>query len=81
MTTVLKADKQPEHCSRELSRSVRSFLEKEIFPRLPIEATQLPNACQLNPLIDLYRDQENNKLLVHHPDEWKCSYCSKVIEV
>ena len=74
-------DKAPEHCSRELSRSVRAFLEREIFPRLPIEPSLLSNSCQINPLFDLYRDQEANKVKVHHPDEWKCSYCSKVKDI
>lgn len=81
MATLQKIDKEPEYCSRELSRSVRTFLEREVFPRLPIEPSLLPNSCQINPLFDLYRDQEANKMKVHHPDEWKCSYCSKVKDI
>lgn len=69
---------KPESCSRELTRRVRSFLNSDVFPLIPVEASQLPKTCQLNPLLDSYLEQEKNKIQVHQKLEWKCLYCNKV---
>ena len=48
-------------CSRLLSRRVRKFLQAEVFPRLPEgarEPSDLPLHCPLNPLHDIYHQQE-----------------------
>ena len=67
----------PDQCSRDLSRNVRDFLHREVFPKIGIDPTLLPKACQLNPLLDPYREQEKNKVEVQK-GEWRCLYCSKV---
>lgn len=59
-----------------MSRKVRSFIQKEIYPHLPIEPSELPEICQLHPTNDLYLDQELNKTEVQRLD-WKCAYCNK----
>jgi hypothetical protein len=45
-------------CSRLLSRRVRKFIQSDVFPRLPIAPQDLPMQCQLNPIHDIYFDQE-----------------------
>jgi uncharacterized Zn-finger protein len=67
---------QPESCSRDLSRQVRFFLNKEVFPLLPVEPMELPKSCQLHPSLDPYLHHEKNKELIQK-NEWKCSYCNK----
>eukprot|EP00981_Chlorochromonas_danica_P000377 scaffold90_cov163-Ochromonas_danica.AAC.32 len=57
-------------CSRGISRKVRKFLEKEIFSSLSIRPVDLPLACPLNPLRDLYHKQETSKNKIDY-DEWK----------
>ena len=64
-------------CSREQSRSVRSFIRKEIFAKLAIEPRQLPVSCQINPVFDPFLDQESNKEEIQK-GEWRCKYCKKV---
>ena len=56
-------------CSRLLSRRVRKFLQTDVFPRLPIAPTDLPSQCQLNPIHDIYYDQEevNIYILKNYP--------------
>eukprot|EP01039_Chlorochromonas_danica_P004727 gene4728-5175_t len=63
-------------CSRGISRKVRKFLEKEIFSSLSIRPVDLPLACPLNPLRDLYHKQETSKNKIDY-DEWKCEICNK----
>ena len=68
---------QQKLCSREQSRSVRSFIRKEIFATLSIEPSQLPGSCQINPVFDPFLDQESNKEEIQK-GEWRCKYCKKV---
>lgn len=58
------------------SRLVRSFLVKDVYPRLPFDAALLPDSCQLNPKLDRYRWQEGNKTEVSRGDH-KCMLCGK----
>ncbi len=67
---------QDEGCSRLSSRLVRSFLVKDVFPRLPFPPEALPEACQLNPRFDRYRFQEGNKTEVTRGD-FQCKLCGK----
>ena len=46
-------------CSREHSRKVRGYLQKEILPRVHID--KLPDTCILHPSLDLYQEQEKKK--------------------
>jgi len=65
-----------EGCSRMSSRLVRSFLVKDVFPRLPFAPSFLPDTCQLNPKLDRYRWQEGNKTEITRGD-FQCSLCAK----
>jgi hypothetical protein len=72
----MTASLQPESCSRDLSRQVRSFINEEVFPLLQVEPVELPKSCQLHPSLDPYLQQEKNKEFIQK-NEWKCSYCNK----
>ena len=61
-------------CSRELSRKVRRYLEKEVYPLLLLD--QLLDSCQLNPKYDMYFTQETAKKEIEQGD-WKCGLCNK----
>ena len=61
-------------CSRSQSREVRSFLNTTFFHQ--IDPNYMSVICDLNPINDLYLDQENNKQLLSR-NEWKCLYCNK----
>ena len=50
-----------EACDRGLSRQVRSFIRKEVYPKLSIAPNELPSTCQLHPDQDMYADHENHK--------------------
>mmetsp|Transcript_20052 Transcript_20052/g.33788 ORF Transcript_20052/g.33788 Transcript_20052/m.33788 type:complete len:280 (-) Transcript_20052:173-1012(-) len=63
-------------CSRLLSRRVRKFLQTDIFSRLQFDPQELPLQCQLNPLHDLYYDQEEHKSSYGSRDQ-RCGYCGK----
>ena len=78
MVALLHASAAEESgaCSRELSRRVRSFLHKSVYPKLAGSAADLPWSCQLNPALDVYREQELNKKEVSRGD-WKCLFCGK----
>ena len=65
-----------EPCDRGLSRQVRSFIQKEVYPKLSIAPNELPSTCQLHPEQDMYADHENHKHEETRMD-WKCSYCGK----
>lgn len=67
---------QVETCSRDIARKVRSYLQKEVYPKLDFPALELPDACQLNPKFDTYLDQEQHKAEVSRND-WQCLYCRK----
>eukprot|EP01031_Cornospumella_fuschlensis_P027131 gene27131-32775_t len=64
------------NCSRDVSRKVVTFLEKEVYPILPTPANQLPSTCPLHPLRNLFQDHEKHKVKVDS-DDWKCTYCNK----
>jgi hypothetical protein len=53
------------NCSRLLSRRVRKFLQNEVFSRLQIDPQELPLQCQLNPIHDIYFDQEEVIMITH----------------
>jgi hypothetical protein len=60
-------------CSRDISRRVRSYLNQDIFPHVAINAVDLPAACPLNPLVDIFGDQEFHKREANM-QEWRvCS--------
>jgi hypothetical protein len=61
-------------CSRELSRKVRQYIVKEIYPLLSLD--ELPDTCQLNPKYDMYLVQENARKEIEKGD-WKCNFCNK----
>jgi hypothetical protein len=61
-------------CSRELSRKVRKYIEKEITPMISLN--ELPETCQLNPKYDMYILQEKSKKEIEKGD-WKCNICNK----
>jgi hypothetical protein len=69
----LTATSSSSSCSRLLSRRVRKFLQAEVFPRLPEgarEPSDLPLHCPLNPLHDIYHQQEEVRRtpsLTHSP--------------
>lgn len=65
-----------EPCDRGLSRQVRSFIEKEVYPKLSMAPNELPSTCQLHPDQDMYAGHEKHKHEETRMD-WKCSYCSK----
>ena len=67
-----------EHCSRTLSRRVRTYLNREVFSLLPetFAATSLPESCPLNPRYDIFLDQEIHKH-ERSRSEWECGYCRK----
>ena len=68
---------EPGGCSRAASRKVREFLDRDVFPKLlPMKAADLPQTCQLNPSLDLYREQELNKKEQGRGD-WRCLFCGK----
>jgi len=61
-------------CKRDLSRKVRKYIEKEIYPLLSLD--ELPDTCQLNPKYDMYLIQEKAKKEIEKGD-WKCNFCNK----
>jgi len=61
-------------CSRENSRKIRSFIDKEIISRLDI--AKLSDKCILHPSFDMLAQQEQNKDMLTRR-EWKCNYCGK----
>lgn len=65
-------------CSREISRKVRDFLDRDVFTLLPatMKPQDLPSTCQLNPKFDLYYSQEKAKTEIHRAD-WQCGFCGK----
>mmetsp|Transcript_3139 Transcript_3139/g.4857 ORF Transcript_3139/g.4857 Transcript_3139/m.4857 type:complete len:289 (-) Transcript_3139:92-958(-) len=65
-----------DSCSRILSRRVRKFIEQDVFTQLSIDPTQLPEDCQLNPVHDMYLDQERHKSR-SSTGNYKCHYCGK----
>lgn len=68
-----------QDCSRELSRKVRNYLKKELYPFISINPIDLPQHCQLNPTNDLFFQHENHKRFLSQ-GEWKCEYCSKIFK-
>ena len=57
-------------CSRDMSRMVRRMLKADIFRDLPIQPDQLPSNCILNPLYDVYSNQESHKYMITR-SEWQ----------
>ena len=71
------------HCSREQSRIVRQYLEREVFSKLPFKPSDLPQSCQLNPSLDIFAHQEVHKIrdrTLSAGAEWKCGYCKKMFK-
>lgn len=64
-------------CPREISRNVKSILQKEVYKRMKIEPEELPDDCHLNPNFDKYFDQESNKIKKKSRGEFLCNYCGK----
>lgn len=64
-------------CSRSLSRKVRSVFDAAILSELSTEVMQaMPAECPLNPVWDMYRNQEEHKHELSST-EWKCDFCRK----
>jgi len=76
LLVLLASASDDSHCSRDNSRRVRTFLNKNVYPKLPFSALDLPSTCQLHPSLDAFREQELNKKEVTRGD-WKCLYCTK----
>jgi hypothetical protein len=74
---AVQGDKNAEisysECSRQISRKVRRFLQKDIYPMLSFDPTQLPTSCALNPLRDLFHDHELHKKQLSQ-DDWKVRF-------
>ena len=65
-------------CRRDLSRSVRKFIEKEIYSNIMnIKPNDLPQTCQFHPLNDIYYYQEKLKSELNYR-EYKCNSCNKI---
>jgi hypothetical protein len=60
-------------CSRDLSRTVRNFIEKELFIGFNVNIDKLPLNCLLNPRLDLFKNQETMKEEVSY-DDWKVNF-------
>jgi len=56
-------------CSRDMSRKVRNFLDSNFYNK--IDNYVYPESCPLNPVKDVYRNQE--KLKKMYNQEWKVS--------
>mmetsp|Transcript_21040 Transcript_21040/g.35294 ORF Transcript_21040/g.35294 Transcript_21040/m.35294 type:complete len:300 (+) Transcript_21040:49-948(+) len=63
-------------CSREISRQIRGYLAKEVFPALRLKPDELSISCPLNPLLDVYMEHEKHKA-EHKGSDWQCQYCNK----
>lgn len=61
-------------CSRSQSREIRSYFNKTFFHE--IDPNYMSVICDINPINDLYLDQENHKQQISRND-WKCLYCNK----
>jgi hypothetical protein len=72
-----KMSTSSEACSRALSRRIRTYLNREVYPQLPVKPHELPEICQINPILDMYAIQENSKDRIA-VNEWKCGLCKKV---
>lgn len=59
-----------KECSKSVSRKVRKFLNDDLYRRLSIDASDLPNNCGLNPKYDMYQAHEHSKI-EELPGEWK----------
>ncbi|RYY86301.1 hypothetical protein EON63_06045 [archaeon] len=66
------------NCSREISRKVMTFLEKEVYPILPTLASHLPSTCPLHPLRNLFQDHEKHKVKLDS-DDWKVKLASLIM--
>ena len=67
-------------CSRVHSKAIRKYLYRNIYSRLTKSPNELPQSCQLNPLLDMFNDQESHKHQETGRREWKCTYCNKVFK-
>ena len=63
-------------CSREVSRKIRKLIWEEVFPTIGLKLSDLPSSCPLHPDLDMYAQQEKNKVELDHR-EWQCKYCQK----
>lgn len=59
-----------KECSKAVSRTVRTFLNNDVYRRLGIDASDLPDNCDLNPRHDMYGVHEHSKM-EESPGEWK----------
>jgi hypothetical protein len=74
---ALRTRASESDCSRSHSRIIRQLLQKEFFYQLK-DPSKLPEDCPLNPINDLYLEQEKHKFQTNNGNI-RCQYCSKVL--
>eukprot|EP00300_Choanocystis_sp_HF-7_P011147 c17326_g1_i3.p1 GENE.c17326_g1_i3~~c17326_g1_i3.p1 ORF type:complete len:290 (+),score=62.88 c17326_g1_i3:118-870(+) len=67
---------EPEACSREKSRKVRSIIREYILKEVEKREYELPDSCELDPENDMQLPQEEEKHFVS-VREWRCGKCGK----
>jgi hypothetical protein len=74
---ALRTRASESDCSRSHSRIIRQLLQKDFFYQLK-DPSKLPEDCPLNPINDLYLEQEKHKFQTNNGNI-RCQYCSKVL--
>lgn len=63
-------------CSRELSRTVKSYINMNMFEVQDFDKYSVPLSCPIHPLADPYYNQEKNWMRVS-VREYQCMFCKK----
>ncbi|KAK6185514.1 hypothetical protein SNE40_007730 [Patella caerulea] len=73
---VIRPLEANNRCSRQKSRIVRNVINSKMVLPFELLDAELPISCPLHPHRDMYRIQEDNKIM-ESMSKWTCNYCGK----